>query len=110
MDELCELGRGETFGATPVAPRAAIGTMGDRRDCPDLTHNPEIANSNPKDHFPLPSTAHCGLSVTQREHDQHGTVRGMSYRRLVLTVAIGGSQAVAIDAGGGQEQRGQEIS
>jgi len=34
----------------------------------------------------------------------------MSYRRLVLTVAIGGSQAVAIDAGGGQEQRGQEIS
>ena len=28
MDELCELGRGETFGTTPVASRAAIGTMG----------------------------------------------------------------------------------
>jgi len=39
VDELCELGRGKTFGTGPVAPRAAIGTVGDRRDCPDLTHN-----------------------------------------------------------------------
>lgn len=46
MDELCELGEGETFGATPVASRAAIGTVGDRRDCPDLTHNPEVVGSN----------------------------------------------------------------
>lgn len=45
MDELCELGRGETFGTTPVAPRAAIGTVGDCRDCPDLTHNPEVAGA-----------------------------------------------------------------
>lgn len=30
VDELCELGRGGTFGTTPVAPRVAIGTVGDR--------------------------------------------------------------------------------
>jgi hypothetical protein len=47
VDELCELGRGGTFGTTPVAPRAAIGTVGDSRDCPDLTHNPEVVGSNP---------------------------------------------------------------
>jgi hypothetical protein len=46
-DELCELGRGELFGATPVAPRAAIVTVRDCRDCPDLTHNPEVADSDP---------------------------------------------------------------
>jgi hypothetical protein len=47
VDELCELGWGETFGTTSVAPRAAIGTVGDCRDCPDLTHNPEVGGSNP---------------------------------------------------------------
>ena len=85
MDELCELGRGETFGTTLVAPRAAIGTVKDRRDCPDLTHNPEIAGSNPLDQPLHPSTAHCGL-----EYDQCGTVRGTKYRRLVLIVTING--------------------
>ena len=45
MDELCELGQYETFGTTPVAPHAAIGTVGDCRDCPDLTHNPEVAGA-----------------------------------------------------------------
>jgi hypothetical protein len=93
-----------------MAPHAAIGTVGDRQDCPDLTHNPEIARSNPEDHPPHPSTAHCGLSVTQREYDQRGTVRGTKYRRLVLFVAIGESQAVAVDAGGGQGQRCPVIS
>jgi hypothetical protein len=46
-DELCERGRGEPFGATPVAPRAAIVTVGDCRNCPDLTHNPEVTDSDP---------------------------------------------------------------
>ena len=36
-----ELGRGEPLGATPVAPRAVIETVGHCRNCPDLTHNPE---------------------------------------------------------------------
>ena len=45
MAELCKLGRRETFGTTPVALPAAIGTVGDCRDCPDLTHNPEVAGA-----------------------------------------------------------------
>jgi len=73
-----------------MAPRAAIGTVGDRRDCPDLTHNPEIAGLNPLNHLPRSSTAHRGLSVTQREYDHRGTVCGTKCRRLVLFVAIGG--------------------
>jgi hypothetical protein len=53
-NELGKLGRSEPSGATPVAPRAAIVTVGDCRDCPDLTHNPEIADSRSCSHH------HCG--------------------------------------------------
>ncbi len=47
MDELGEVGRGGTFGTTPAARPAPIGTAGDGRDYPDLTHNPEVVGSNP---------------------------------------------------------------
>lgn len=60
VDELGELGPGEPFGATPVAPRAAIVTVGDCRDCPDLTHHPEVADSDP-----APTTAGAWPAATE---------------------------------------------
>jgi hypothetical protein len=63
MDELYELGRGETFGTTPVAPRAAIGTSRDCRDCPALTHNPEVAGSDL-----APTTAGSWSAATEPLH------------------------------------------
>ena len=59
-DELGELGRDEPFGATPVAPPAAIVTVEDCRDCPDLTHNPEVADSDP-----APTTAAGAWPATE---------------------------------------------
>ena len=40
------LGWGETFWTTPWRHVQQLGQCGTLRDCPDLTHNPELAGAN----------------------------------------------------------------